>query len=184
MAGRTSRSMAAESAARVASSASGWASSRGFSSTGVSSARRTWVMVRSMTGRGRRAALAHPLLDVGADLVDVGRVRVEARDERVQPVGRVDALEACQLPGEVLGSSQLVDAVQLPDAMLEVREPQVRHDPQHVQGDAFLRLEVRRIDAVRVGQKPAQARLLALAPLRARVVPAVVPALVAEEGGP
>ena len=93
-------------------------------SIGTASIRSIWAMVRSATMRGAVRPVAMPVaeeLGVGGH---VGRVGVQPRDERVEPLGRVGRLELGQLGQQLLGTAHLVHDPQLVEVLVVLLELQ------------------------------------------------------------
>jgi hypothetical protein len=67
-----------------------------------------------------------------------GRVGMQPRDERLEPLGRVDRLEGGQLWEQLLRSAHLVDDAELVETLVVLLDAQVADDLEHVACDALL----------------------------------------------
>ena len=65
-------------------------------------------------------------------------VGVQARDERLEPLGRVGRLELGQLRQELLRPAHLVDDAELVEALVVLLDAELGDDQEHVAGDPLL----------------------------------------------
>ena len=72
------------------------------------------------------------------------RIRVQAGDERLEPLGRVGRLELGQLRQQLLRPAHLVDDLELVEALVVLLDLQLGDDQQHVAGDPLLGRQARR----------------------------------------
>ena len=97
-------------------------------SIGTASIRSIWAIVRSATMRGAVRPLASPSRRISAfAAMNVG-IGVQAGDERLEPLGRVDRLELGQLRQELLRAAHLVDDPELVQVLVVLLDVQVGDD--------------------------------------------------------
>jgi hypothetical protein len=83
--------------------------------------------------RGLPGSLA--VLDVLDHRIDERGIRLEPLRKALDPFRRVRLLDARQVVGERLGTGHLVDALELVLLLLVRRQPDARHDGEHVERD-------------------------------------------------
>ena len=121
--------------------------------------------------------------DVGVGGHERG-IGVQPRDERLEPLGRVDRLELRQLGQQLLGTAHLVDDAELVQALVVLLDPQLADHLEHVAGDALLRREPVDRDGRRLGRRARHQLADLRATGRRRVLePVGVPFVAVERGG-
>jgi hypothetical protein len=142
------------------------------------------LLDRAANGNGRRGTSIGDALAQRADvLLDHRRVRAEAGDELVEPLGGIGRLVLRHLGRPHLRPRHVVEA-ELVLLLSERLELVLADQDQQVARDDLLRFEPVGRDCLRLGQGRAVSGLLGGAAIRAEVGPLIVEPLVAEESGP
>ncbi len=133
--------------------------------------------------RGSSSTGGDALEQVGAMLGEVLRECLEPADQPIDPLGRVDALEAGKVAGHVLRAGHLVHRLEVVDVVLVLAKPDASDDLEHVERDHVLLVEAVAIHLLGVGQEALERGDLLGAALGRRIGQPVVVAVVAEDGG-